>query len=316
MHHPSSIIGNIIVVIVSIAVAFPLLAATSAEAASVASSSSSSRARTVRKRTVRTPVPPKKTASSSAASVQKTNAFPYTLPITSDWDKAWKVLPIEGTPESLLNVQVIQEQGQFPDFLRVNLPKGSGNRWLWKFLEKPLGGVYARVNPGITPQKDMYMSYSVRFPEGFDFRTGGGLPGISSGIQNGRADESAASAYVGWGKKGEISLYGDFKRKVSLPANVIETNASFNADGKWHRIDLHLGLNTGPGNANGFIEFFLDEKKIATNYSLYFMNRQNDAWDALSFVTGLSGVDVFSISPKDMHVDLAGFTFSDKPLLK
>ncbi len=261
----------------------------------------------------RAPVIPAMKSSAKAVTPASGHALPYTMPITDDWQKKWKLVSIEGMKESLPNVEVIHEQGQFPAFFRIHFPKGSVSRTVWKLYDKPIGGVAAWMNPEITAQSDLYFRYFVRFPNNFDFWKGGGLPGIFSGIQNGRDEGSAGSAYFTWNERGAVHIAGGFSKKLSN-AEWMDTVGQFAADGQWHRLDLHLRLNTHVSKANGAIEAWLDRQSIATASDIIFHNKTNDLFDAMGFFATLAGIDVLSGVPKDMSLDLAGFVISDRPV--
>lgn len=287
---------------------FPL----SSLAATASSPSSSARASVMTKKAT---VVKKASSSSKATAGAKKNSLPYALPITDDWQKKLKLIKIENTEEAFPNVKVVHEQGQIPAFFRIHFPKGSANRFVHKFFGKPIGGMLSRINPDIEGQSEVYFGYSVRFPKDFDFAQGGVLPGIFSGIQNSGVqvngsykDESSGSAYVNWGKKGEITVTGGFIKK--LIAGAMDTDGKFAADGQWHRIVLHLRKNTHVSKANGLIEVFLDGKKIGTATDIYFQNKVAEGFDGIGFGAMFGGLDVFSTVTQDMYLDLAGFTIS------
>lgn len=317
MHHHSSITGLVLsfVLVFSFAI---VAAVPPANAASVISGRATRSGGGARKNGRIVPKPTKNkntpSAASSAPAVQ--GSFPYALSVNADWKTRWNIIEMQGTAEALSNVDVQHEEGSFPNFLRVRFPKGSGNTSLWQNYEKPLGGILAWIRPDIKPVQDMYFSYYVRFPKDFDFSLQGTLPGIVAGSKGGISEGTFATVYLTWEKDGKVTLAGNFDRKAVRPSNVVETDARFGSDGEWHRIDLHAVLSTGPGKSNGMIEFFFDGKKIAMQKTVMFVHKASDEWDGMTFYVDVGRLDVMSVSPKDMHVDLAGFTFSDKPLLK
>lgn len=254
-------------------------------------------------------------SSPGASSAAARTSLPYTFPMTASWADDWKLVHIESTDASLKNVEVQEEtEGKFETFFRMHIPKGSGSRFTWAFYDKPLSGFHGWAPSPAEPQKNMYLRYFVRLPKNFEYNRGGTLPGMFTGLTNGRDDESTASLYVSWNKEGKLDLVGRFMEKsYGATQGILSTDILLPADDEWHEIILRGQLNTEPSRGNGIIEAWLDGEKIFSTSSILFSNRTNDAWDALIPGISYGGLDNSSLSPIDQYIDVAGYEFSDKP---
>lgn len=246
----------------------------------------------------------KASSSKAAASAPARGAFPYNLTINANWQTVWDLQKIEGTAESLQNVTVETGDAKFPHYLRVHFPEGSVNRFGWKFYKLPLGGLYTWAKPAIEPQKNITLTYFIRIPVDFDYKGGGGLPGILTGMQNSRTEESGGSVDINWDKDGYITVWGEFN-SVAL---VHKSNKKLPRDGKWHRIDVTARMQTSAGKSNGSIQVSLDGELITSASDIAFMNRTNDLWDGISMWAFLDANDVTNGPQKDLYIDFAGFS--------
>jgi hypothetical protein len=248
----------------------------------------------------------KVTSSAAAKSSVAAGAFPYNLVIDSNWQTTWNLKKIEATDESLKNITVEKGEGDFPQFLRVHFPAGSVDRFSWKFYKLPLGGFYGWIAPSIEPQKTITLSYSFRVPSDFAFKGGGSLPALLTGMQNDRYQESAGSLDLSWDKNGYFVVGGNLN-SIML---VHPTSTSLPRDGKWHRIDMTVRLQTMVGKSNGMLNVAMDGSTIASANDVTFLNRTNDLWDGFSLGTSLFASDGASGPKKDEHIDLAGFSMN------
>jgi hypothetical protein len=254
---------------------------------------------------------------SAAAAASKAAATALELSISADWLEAWQV---EGSEYASLykeNVEVGTEaNGQFKSFLRMKFPKGSGNAFLWASYGKPLGGFVGYVEPDVTPSQELWARYWVRFPKDFDFHKGGLLPGLMAGMSKGNDVSTMAVVSFEWEKDGKMRLVGDFMGDSQNSSNIVQGADSLKADGQWHRVDLHVRLNSHPSKFNGLIDLWYDGVMMATTDQALFSAKSGQLWDGLLLSATMGNRDLGSISPKDQYLDLAGFTFSTKPFPK
>lgn len=266
------------------------------------------------------------TAASSASSTALVaySDYPYTFPITPNWKDEWNFYIDEDAPpyndeEDGVNLlaeldvsrvsHTVQQGGKFRDFLRVALPKGAGSFFVAHFYKKERAGVVARALGPLQPTDTLHLSYYVRFPEGYDFSTTGTLPGIGYGTltSNYGARGSMASVFPYWSASALIGMGGSFDTD---PYVTQLSDTKLQADNKWHRIDIYASMNTVPVRRfNGILSMFYDGEPVYQSKDVKFRTREKDKFDALSFYATIGGYDTFKIAPKDMHIDLAEFSF-------
>lgn len=266
---------------------------------------------------VSTPVeesPPTPSSAPSAPATIDAPGYPKSLDIDANWQNTWDLRPMEETDEMLPNIEVIQEDGAVSSFFRAKFAQGSGNRHLWAFFSKALGGIVTKVDPKIEARSELYLRYKVRFPTDFDFHKGGTLPGVVAGIDQNRDEANTVMVALGWEKDGKIKVTGKFSDKDQRLSNFLPGADFFLADGQWHTVDLKVALNTQPDRPNGIIEAWYDTEKVASASSILFPTRTGDLWDGLWLDVEMGSKDVGSTSPKDQYVDLGGFEFSEKRL--
>lgn len=252
-----------------------------------------------------------KATSSKAASQAAAGGM---LAISAGWQTSWQLVEVEGSAESYANVQVMEEAGEPSPFFRIAFPQSSGTRHNWEHFGKPLSGVVVLADTGMPAAKNMWFRQYVRFPVGFDFHKGGGLPGIVTGLDHDRTEEEMGAVWLSWEKDGKIAIGGRFSDKDQRVDNYLPGADNFAADGQWHRIDLHVTLNTEASRPNGVIEAWYDGEKVASAESVLFPTKAGDAWDGLLFDVHFGTMDLSSVSPKAQHVDLGGLRFSEKKM--
>jgi hypothetical protein len=283
----------------------PALASTTAKSASSAVSSKRTTVRTTKAVTKKSSSSAKR---SSVASVAATT-FPTTLAVNADWVKQWKLTGNEATTASLENVTVMSEGST--SFLRIALPKGAGNAWLWKNNNKPISGLVGWASTGRAPQKNLYLRYSVRLPAGFTYGAGGGsLPGLVTGVQNNVQEQSAAAVHLTWNSEGMLSVGGSY---LDDQNNNRGTGVKLPNDNQWHQIDIHVTEQSAINKSNGLVAIQLDKKPIYTSNTVKYVMRSNDHWDGV-FVGVSDNAPLTQLATTDQAIDLSGFTISDKPL--
>ena len=149
----------------------------------------------------------------------------------------------------------MEEDSLHGKVLKVFYPKGS--------VGPKQGGI--QFDKTLPKAEAYYLDYYLKFKEGFDFRLGGKLHGLTSGGEkftggihpdNG---EGWSARYM-WRKGGELVLYFyhmDMKGKWGDDLNMNTTLLH----GKWYRITQYIKLNSGD-QFNGVMEVWLDGKRI------------------------------------------------------
>ena len=142
--------------------------------------------------------------------------------------------------------------------LRIHYPQGGvgpgegGVQW-----QMPLGDSY----------DELYLSYRLRFSEGFDFVLGGKLPGLVGGTSPTGcvADDTGFSARGMWRSDGEAVQYMYWPDKVAACGDDYPyTNANGMVQfqpGVWHTVQSRIKINT-PGQPDGVLQAWLDGELV------------------------------------------------------
>ena len=135
-----------------------------------------------------------------------------------------------------------------PDTIRVVYPRGSASPSTTRIHGAPAGGAQAYVRLK-EPCAGARLTYEVRFPETFDPRRGGKLPGLygrNPGAPRPSGGKSAAGAFSArlmWraGLAGEIYLYSDRNRGAPRGESIGRGGVRFRR-GVWHAVTLEVVL--------------------------------------------------------------------------
>jgi hypothetical protein len=163
--------------------------------------------------------------------------------------------------------------------LRVSYPQGAvGGR---------VGGVQFLVP--LAPAPEYWLSYYVLFEDGFDFRRGGKLPGLTSGgsvYTGGTHPEQGEgwSARYMWKQGGDPIVYLYY---VDMPGrwgeNLALGDAKF-VPGRWHHLVQHIRVNT-PDGADGLLEVWFDGEKVLERTDLRLRIGRQGEIDSFFFST-------------------------------
>ncbi len=153
---------------------------------------------------------------------------------------------------------IADPKGKSGNVLRVKYPKGT--------VGPETNGIQFIKN--LPPSDEYYLDYYVMFEEGFDFRLGGKLPGLTSGGStytgghhpyNG---EGWSARYM-WVKKGESLVYFYYVDMKSKYGDIVKLNLNFEP-GKWYRLTQRIKLNSD-NLANGIMQVWVDGKEVVNN---------------------------------------------------
>ena len=267
---------------------------------------------------------------SSVATTSKTqgNAYPQTFAVSEHWAVDWnffdspdrsKDWPEEEKKDwnnifletSFSHVEILHDEPNIGNALRVNFPKGSGSPFVSIYYNKPTGGVFGTAFGTMKPSEKLHLTYYVRFPENFDFGTEGFLPGLSGGITSSKYRELGSSYFwvePAWDKQGNFIASGNFYSKTDPKKT---TDARFKADNTWHKVEVIVQLNTVPvKRLNGMVEMLLDDQMVFRRDDTHLRSQETDLLEAMNFEATIGSQDARSLAINDMHLDLAGFTVS------
>jgi len=174
--------------------------------------------------------------------------------------------------------------------LRVLYPKNTfgpaenGAQWLKKFSKR---------------YEELYVSYWVKFPLGFQFVRGGKLPGLTGGLANtGGLKPNGVdgwSARVIWQPDGAIRQYvyhvdqSDPRYGDGRPWNINGQNCLF-VPGVWHHLETYVRMNH-PDRNDGRIVCWFDGQPAMDENNFRFRTDGGLSIDALYFSTFFGGGD-------------------------
>jgi len=204
------------------------------------------------------------------------------------------------------------EENRGNKILRVLYPAGryrsreSGAQW-----KMNLGGQY----------NDLYCSYKIKFPKGFDFVKGGKLPGFAGGAANtgGRKPngKDGWSARMMWRAGGKIVQYLYYPDQLSKYGEnfpwCINGHECHFIPGKWHHIEQRIKMNT-PGKSDGIIQGWLDGELTIDVRNIRFRDINTLGIDAFYFSTFFGGGDASWAPAKREYVYFDQFVISTKPV--
>ncbi|MFD2563892.1 polysaccharide lyase [Aquimarina rubra] len=166
----------------------------------------------------------------------------------------------KGADEGRVFIEAFENKGKV---LKVKYPKGK--------VKTNDSGMHTKVFWEETGenQDELYISYFVYFPDDFEFRAGGKLPGLSY-----QTSDRNMSLRLMWRYDGLVETYVHYNTKPSRPDYKSSINWSLTdpysepngqpmpdqvkfTKGKWHQVEMYHKLNT-PGQNNGIMKGWLD----------------------------------------------------------
>ncbi|MEN8126075.1 MAG: polysaccharide lyase [Bacteroidota bacterium] len=181
---------------------------------------------------------------------------------------------------------VADQKGNRGNVLKVKYPKGTAG-------PETNGVQFIKTLPD---SNEYYLDYYVMFEEGFDFRLGGKLPGLTSGgstytggnhPDNG---EGWSTRYM-WVKKGEVIVYFYYVDMKSKYGDIVKMDTTFET-GKWYRLTQRIKLNED-NLPNGIMQVWVDGKEVVNNTDVRYRLWGKGVIDTFYFSTfhGGAGAD-------------------------
>lgn len=202
------------------------------------------------------------------------------------------------------------KQPKFNKVLKISYPIGS--------VGPTQGG--AQFLQALTPSKELWLSYQVKFADGFDFRLGGKLPGLTSGgaqYTGGIIPTHGQgwSARYMWRKNGEAIIYLYHMKMPGKWGQDITLDHMHFRPGQWHTLIQHIRINE-IGQANGVLEVWIDGKKRLSRADIEFRGQPQALIDSFYFST-FHGGNTPEWGPKiDSVAYFDNFVISAEPLIK
>ena len=183
--------------------------------------------------------------------------------------------------------------------MQLSFPKGLSGCGKGCINWKPLlGGKFSKLT----------YSYWVKFPNNFDFRLGGKLPGVGS--YNANTGGNKPNGYDGWSiramwnRHGQLGQYVYHMDQAKAYGEFMKWNMPPISKGQWHQIKTTVKLNT-PSQANGLIQTSVDGKPVLTRSNLRFRMKNNLEIERFLFSSffGGSGKEWAPIKNETLYLD-------------
>jgi len=182
--------------------------------------------------------------------------------------------------------------------LRVSYPVGA--------VGMGAGGAGWRTQ--IAPHDIIYLSYRIKFKNGYDFVRGGKLPGLGGGRANtggGRPTGDGWSVRFMWRDSGTMSTYVYHMDQPRNYGEHFDASVKF-SPGKWHLVKMRIKMNT-PGIRDGSLAGWLDGKQVIEVGGLRFRSNSSTKIDKILFETFFGGSGASYAPTRNEYVDFDDF---------
>lgn len=167
------------------------------------------------------------------------------------------------------------------------------------------GGVQWRTDLG--QHEELYVSYSVRFENLFNFVRGGKIPGLVGGHTTSGRKPSGKDFFIGrmtFGDRGKAHQYVYHLNQRNrhgdgFPWNFRQKQRYF-IPGQWHRLENRIRMNT-PGKKNGIIQSWFDGELAFEKNDFEFRNDVKLKINQLFFSTFFGGGDIRWATTKEEY---------------
>ncbi|MFV0591239.1 MAG: polysaccharide lyase [Draconibacterium sp.] len=203
----------------------------------------------------------------------------------------------------------------------LSVGEEDNNKYMSVLIDKGRFGpvVGAQWSTPLVPSNSFYLTYRLKFAEGFDFRRGGKLPGLAGGkgnsggnVPNGSDGWSARMMFWENGKLSFYLYYPDQPGKFGDPlvwkypnGEVVQAEA-----GKWYTLKQYIQMND-PGKKNGIVRGWLDGKLVCETDTIRFRDIETLNIDQVFFSVFMGGDDSTWAPEKDQYVYFDDFEASN-----
>ena len=160
--------------------------------------------------------------------------------------------------------------------------------------------------------EELFLSYRVRFEEGFDFVRGGKLPGLFGGRGNagGQVPDGTDgwSGRMMWREEGEATQYLYHPDQPGMYGEFFWWERRFEP-GTWHTVEHHFTMNT-PGEHDGTLRTWFDGEDALRVDRLRFRDTATFGIGGLRVETYFGGGDDTWNSTKDEYIYFDDFVIS------
>lgn len=165
----------------------------------------------------------------------------------------------------------------------------------------------------LPPRQEYYLTYRIRFSDGFPFNKGGKLPGLSSSgseFTGGRLPPKTGgwSARYMWRRKGDLELYL-YHPKMKGPTGERVALDFRCQPATWYTLTQRIRVND-PGKSNGLIQVWIDGTRHLDLTDLYLRGEDVGLADSFLFSTFFGGGSKDWAPDSDCSIQFDSFTIS------
>lgn len=203
------------------------------------------------------------------------------------------------------------QPGEHGPSMKVRYPKNSINPS--SDDDHPLGGAgfVAKLAPSGTTEA--CLRYHIRFEDGFEFMRGGKLPGLYGGdAPSGGQSVDGTNGFsmrLMWRRDGEGEVYAYVANKRKKYGESVGRGNWVFDTGRWIEVEQEIVLND-PDEADGIVRLWIDGRQVIEQSDIVYRTVDDVAVDGLMFSTFFGGSSRKWASPKDQHIEFAGFELS------
>jgi hypothetical protein len=157
----------------------------------------------------------------------------------------------------------------------------------------------------------MALTYSVRFPVGFQFIKGGKMPGLYGGVEpfsGGSHNANGWSMRLMWRTGGAGEVYSYTANTTGYGDEYGKGSFFWQADGQWHTVTERVTINS-PGQSNGTVTLAYDGKQVISQNGIDVTNRAVPV-NGLFFSTFYGGHDKTWAPTANESIDFTNFSVS------
>jgi len=172
--------------------------------------------------------------------------------------------------------------------------------------------------------EELYLSYDMKFAEGFDFVRGGKLPGLCGYSYKQKPSDGCntgggyPTGYDGWSARGMWRVDGTLENYVynASQESFYGDDEYWNVEavpGHWHRVQHRVVLNT-VGQKNGILEAWLDGNKVLSDNTVEYRKTEDIKINLFYFNTFYGGNDSSWATSTDQFMYFDNFRISTQPI--
>jgi len=228
---------------------------------------------------------------------------------TTDLVNKWNASSSAGIEQGRLTIEA-GEKNNHGNVMRIK----------YEANKRGLGAGGVQWKTRIPSSNELYVSYWIKFKEGFDFVRGGKIPGLAGGTANTGGKKPNGldgwSARMMWRPNGKAVQYLYFPDQKNITGKDFPWNVNsqkYFTPGKWYKVETRIKMNT-PGKRNGIVQSWFDGELAVDQRSIRFRDVDTFAIDYFMFSTFFGGGDDSWATTKEEYAYFDNIIVSKKPI--